>query len=182
MGLVERVVALFIVMAILQVSDAAVYKVGDSAGWTTLGKIDYKKWAATKNFQIGDTIIFEYNDKFHNVMRVTHAMYKSCNASSPIATFTTGNDSIDISTHGHHFFFCGVPGHCEAGQKVDINVLKVSADAPTPSALASPTFQASNGPAPSPSNANPLIALKGAFSMMSLAMPIVLLLAFSSYV
>jgi len=56
MGLVERVVALFIVMAILQVSDAAVYKVGDSAGWTTLGKIDYKKWAATKNFQIGDTI------------------------------------------------------------------------------------------------------------------------------
>ncbi|BAT94045.1 hypothetical protein VIGAN_08061200 [Vigna angularis var. angularis] len=56
MALVERFMALFIVMKILQVSDAAVYKVGDSAGWTTLGKIDYKKWAATKNFQIGDTI------------------------------------------------------------------------------------------------------------------------------
>ncbi|KAK7357493.1 hypothetical protein VNO80_16781 [Phaseolus coccineus] len=182
MGLVERIVALFMVMAILQVSYAAVYKVGDSAGWTTLGKIDYKKWAATKNFQIGDTIIFEYNEKFHNVMRVTHAMYKSCNASSPIATFTTGKDSINITNHGHHFFFCGVPGHCEAGQKVDINALKVSADAPTSSALASPTVQASNVPAPSPSNAHPLIALKGAFAMMSLAMPIILSLAFSSYV
>jgi len=56
MGLVKRIVALFMVMAIVQVSYAAVYKVGDSSGWTTLGKIDYKKWAATKNFQIADTI------------------------------------------------------------------------------------------------------------------------------
>lgn len=57
MALAERDVVLFIVIMItLQVSYAVVYKVGDSAGWTTLGSIDYKKWAATKNFQIGDTI------------------------------------------------------------------------------------------------------------------------------
>lgn len=114
--------------------------------------------------------VFEYSAKFHNVMRVTHAMYKSCNASSPIATFTTGNDTIKITNHGHHFFFCGVPGHCQAGQKVDINVLKVSvaaspAPSSSPSALASPaeaTVPASNVPAPSPSNAAPqkFIALK----------------------
>ncbi|XP_027367378.1 mavicyanin-like [Abrus precatorius] len=179
MALVERgVVLFFLVMAALQVSYAAIYKVGDSAGWTTLGNIDYKKWAATKSFQIGDTIIFQYNAQFHNVMRGTHVMYKACNASSPIATFTTGNDSIKITNHGHHFFFCGVPGHCQAGQKVDINVLKVSADAPTPSALASPTVPAASVPAPSPSNAAKLITLKG---LMGLAMP-VLALAFSSYV
>lgn len=127
--------------------------------------------------------VFEYNAKFHNVMRVTHAMYKTCNASSPIATFTTGKDSINITNHGHHFFFCGVPGHCQAGQKVDINVLKVSAEAPTPSgsALASPTVQASTVPAPSPSNATPLISLNGSFGLVGLAMGI-LSLAFSSYV
>ncbi|XP_020206058.1 mavicyanin [Cajanus cajan] len=181
MAFVETGVVLFMVMAAVQVSYAAVYKVGDSAGWTTLGNIDYRKWAATKNFQIGDSIIFEYNAKFHNVMRVTHAMYKSCNASSPISTFSTGNDSIHITNHGHHFFFCGVPGHCEAGQKVDINVLRVSAEAPTPSALASPTVQASHVPAPSPSNASPLIALRGAFGAMGLAIGI-LSLAFYSYV
>ena len=56
MTLVERVGVLVIVMTIVKVSYAAVYKVGDSAGWTTLGTIDYRKWAATKNFQIGDTI------------------------------------------------------------------------------------------------------------------------------
>ncbi|PNX86199.1 mavicyanin-like, partial [Trifolium pratense] len=103
--------------------------------------------------------VFEYSAQFHNVMRVTHAMYKSCNGSSPIATFTTGNDTIKITNHGHHFFFCGVPGHCQAGQKVDINVLRVSqvdasSPAPSSSALVSPaTVSASNVPAPSPSNA-----------------------------
>lgn len=119
--------------------------------------------------------VFEYNAQFHNVMRVTHPMYKSCNGSSPIATFTTGNDTIKITNHGHHFFFCGVPGHCQAGQKVDINVLRVvsaaAAPSPSSSALASPTVPASiNVPAPSPSNAIS-ITLKGAFGLMSLVMP-----------
>lgn len=56
MALVERAMVLSLVLAAMQISYAAVYKVGDSAGWTTLGKIDYKKWSATKNFQVGDTI------------------------------------------------------------------------------------------------------------------------------
>ncbi|XP_057423337.1 mavicyanin-like [Lotus japonicus] len=188
MTLVQRAVVLvMVVMAAVQVSYAAVHKVGDSAGWTILGNVDYKKWAAPKNFQVGDTIIFEYNAQFHNVMRVTHAMYKTCNASSPIATFSTGNDSIKITNHGHHFFFCGVPGHCQAGQKVDINVISVSAAtaaAPTPtpapsspsSSLATPS---ANVPAPSPNNATPLIVLKGLFGTMGLAMAVLAL--FSSY-
>ncbi|MCI35841.1 mavicyanin-like, partial [Trifolium medium] len=58
MALVERAMFLSIVMMMvaMQISYAAVYKVGDSAGWTTLGNINYKKWSATKNFQIGDII------------------------------------------------------------------------------------------------------------------------------
>ncbi|KAL9140137.1 hypothetical protein ABFS82_14G016100 [Erythranthe guttata] len=126
-----------ILILLSSVSDGgAVYKVGDSAGWTTIANVDYTHWALTKTFQLGDTIVFEYNPKFHNVMQVTHADYKACNATSPISTRTSGNDSITIDTHGHHFFLCGVPGHCQAGQKVDINVVlhRVPEEAaPTPS-------------------------------------------------
>ncbi|XP_020967763.1 blue copper protein-like [Arachis ipaensis] len=139
---VERAMVLLMVMA---VAYGAVYKVGDSAGWTTLGNIDYRKWSAPKNFQIGDTI------------------------SKSLTTFTTGNDTIKITNYGHHFFFCGVPGHCQAGQKVDINVLRVSAGAPEPSALASPAVSTGGSvPAPSPSNADaPFIALKGPFGIIT---------------
>ncbi|KAK7308081.1 hypothetical protein VNO77_41675 [Canavalia gladiata] len=159
MALIERAVVFLMMMATFQVSYAVVHKVGDSAGWTIIGNVDYKKWAATKNFQVGDTIIFEYNAQFHNVMRVTHAMYKSCNATSPLTTLSSGNDTIKITNYGHHFFMCGVPGHCQAGQKVDINVLRVSAAAaPTPSSSAmASSVPATNAPSPTPNHASPLI-------------------------
>lgn len=65
MGMVERgVLVLMVAIAAMEVSFSygAVYKVGDSAGWTTLGNINYKKWSATKNFQVGDIIsMFHYH-------------------------------------------------------------------------------------------------------------------------
>lgn len=121
---------------------------------------------------------FEYSAQFHNVMRVTHAMYRACNATAPIATYTTGNDSIKITTKGHHFFFCGVPGHCQAGQKVDINVLRTTttsetAPTPSPSGLSTipPSVPAVGIPAPnSSSDAVSLKAFKGSYSMLGLAL------------
>lgn len=34
----------------------SVYKVGDSAGWSMTGNVDYNKWASSKTFHIGDTL------------------------------------------------------------------------------------------------------------------------------
>ncbi|GFP83840.1 mavicyanin [Phtheirospermum japonicum] len=129
----------------------AVHTVGDTAGWTIIGTVDYKNWAVTKTFHVGDTIVFNYKRELHNVIRVTHAEYKSCNVSSPISTHNSGNDSITIDTVGHHFFVCGMPGHCEAGQKVDINVPRGPSVVPSP--LGSPPPSPVAIPAPSPSSA-----------------------------
>ncbi|XP_051129319.1 mavicyanin [Andrographis paniculata] len=158
MGVLVMALGLILSSLQLQVSNGAVYKVGDSAGWTTIGNVDYKKWAVSKNFQVGDVIVFEYNPQFHNVMRVTHADYRACNASSPMSTHTTGNDSITIDSHGHHFFVCAVPGHCQAGQKVDINVLRAPSVSLSPKESLRPSSDpkvATPAPAmaPPPSNA-----------------------------
>ncbi|MED6193839.1 hypothetical protein PIB30_023068 [Stylosanthes scabra] len=176
--MMKRFLILLIVMLGLQsASHGAVYKVGDSAGWTIIGNVDYKAWASPKTFHVGDTIIFEYNEKFHNVMRVAHGMYRACNTSAPLEIYASGNDSINITNHGHHFFICGVPGHCQAGQKVDINVPRPNnknvtqeaastapASAPTPSssssALAS-SLPSAHAPAPSPSKAPPSTTIMG---------------------
>lgn len=103
-------------------------------------------------------------------MHVTHPMYQSCNASVPLDSYATGNDTITITTKGHHFFICGIPGHCQAGQKVDINVLRhPSAAAPTP-ALASPAVPVAHAPAASgPNMAAPLKSVKGQFVVLGLA-------------
>lgn len=47
---------LMILISQLQVTIGAVYKVGDSAGWTIAGSVDYRKWSAAKTFHVGDII------------------------------------------------------------------------------------------------------------------------------
>ena len=122
--------------------------------------------------------VFQYNPQFHNVMQVNHEGYKACNASSPISTHTTGNDTIIITRHGHYFFLCGVPGHCQAGQKVDIHVLRstTSSIAPSPSVAvaSSPINPVASAVSPGPSNHAPAVTsfvpLQGILSIMTAIM------------
>lgn len=122
--------------------------------------------------------VFQYNSQFHNVMQVSHAEYKSCNASAPIVTHTTGNDSVTITSKGHHFFLCGIPGHCQAGQKVDINVLRVSSSkAPSSSAPSSSPAVTVVPPSPTPSDTTSLLFSTSRF-LTVLCLPAAVILLF----
>ncbi|CAN6199498.1 unnamed protein product [Urochloa humidicola] len=175
------VVALLAVAVLAGVASAAVYEVGDKTGWTVMGNPNYAAWAASKTFHKNDVVVFTYNKQFHNVMAVSKADYKNCDASKPIATWSTGNDSVVLNTTGHHYFLCGYTGHCAAGQKVDIRVASSSAaSSPTPAPAPSgggsnPSGGASAAPSPHP-NAAPKALLAGrsvaatvAASLLSLA-------------
>ena len=88
MGLAKRAVVLLmmIMMGISGLSMAAVYKVGDSAGWTILGGgLDYQGWAATKKFFVGVILVFKNNKQFHNVTQVNVQDFKSCNPEFPLS-------------------------------------------------------------------------------------------------
>ena len=108
--------------------------------------------------------VFAYNSQFHNVMQVTHNDFQSCNGSSAIASYTSGSDSVTLKRPGHFYFLCGVPGHCQAGQKVDVLVTSSSlgpSASPSPSTLGSspanpPSKLLAQGP-----------ALSGALSLIS---------------
>ncbi|CAN6280888.1 unnamed protein product [Urochloa humidicola] len=140
-------------------SSAVIYKVGDNSGWTILGNINYTDWTTKKNFKVGDIIEFKYPQGIHNVLEVNKADYDSCSNSTPIATHTSGDDKIAIKRPGHRFFICGVPGHCAAGQKLNIRVLKQkSSEAPSKAPAPAPARPAAS-PSPSggsePSAASP---------------------------
>ncbi|PAN44426.1 hypothetical protein PAHAL_9G042100 [Panicum hallii] len=145
-------------LAMAAPSSAAIYKVGDASGWTILGNINYTDWTTKKTFHVGDIIEFTYPQGIHNVLEVTKADYDSCTNSTPIATHTSGDDKIAIKRPGHRFFICGVPGHCAAGQKVNIRVPKPrSSDAPSKAPAPAPTRSAAATPSGSsePSAASP---------------------------
>lgn len=139
----------------------------------------FLKHLSSNNSYVGGLSVFTYNAQYHNVIHVTHADYQACNETTPIATYTTGNDSYIIKTHGHHYFLCGVPGHCLAGQKVDINVAREAVLlAPTPQAAPSSGESTSSltpaisAPAASPSDSPPLNALVGLLSKLGFAMAV----------
>ncbi|XP_074571769.1 chemocyanin-like [Curcuma longa] len=136
------VVGVLLVISVVP-SHGAVLTVGDALGWTIMGNPNYTAWAANNTFHVGDTIVFTYNTNFHNVLEVSKNNYGACNASSPIGTYATGNDSIMLKHKGHLYFICGFPGHCDAGQRVDIKVSKLSSAAPSPSPSPSPSPTAS---------------------------------------
>ncbi|KAK3228402.1 hypothetical protein Dsin_000283 [Dipteronia sinensis] len=134
---INAVVFLMMIASVFGVSMAAVYNVGDSAGWTSAGAVDYHKWADHKDFHVGDTLVFKYNNQFHNVKQVSQKDFLSCDATSPINTYGTGSDSVTLKSASHYHFLCGFPGHCQAGQKVEILVTPASLR-PTPSPVLSP--------------------------------------------
>ncbi|PIM99050.1 hypothetical protein CDL12_28461 [Handroanthus impetiginosus] len=114
-------------MTLFGFSMDANHKIGDTMGWTASGTVDYTKWTFNKNFQVEDelenmTTDVKYNHHFHNVMEVDQKDFESCNSTSPILTYTTGHDSIKLTSFDHHYFVRGAPDHCDAEQKVDIFV------------------------------------------------------------
>nr|XP_043611498.1 mavicyanin-like [Erigeron canadensis] len=123
--MMSRLLLIMIIKGVLmKVVMGTVYTVGDSQGWAILVNSDYTTWTSSKRFRVGDTLLFHYHPGSHNVIQVNRYNYRSCNTSAPWKTFGTGNDSFNIKAPGHYYFSCSFPGHCEAGQKLNVRVLK----------------------------------------------------------
>uniref|UniRef100_A0ACD5ZFD7 Uncharacterized protein n=1 Tax=Avena sativa TaxID=4498 RepID=A0ACD5ZFD7_AVESA len=147
-------------MALLSTASAVTYDVGAPSGEWDLNT-DYGSWVSDKKFVPGDSIVFKYTPPQHDVLEVSKADYDSCNTASPINTYTTGNDAVDLSATGTRYFICGIPGHCKTtgngGMKVQIDIVAASSPAPPtpasgPSASNSPPTPASG---PGASNSPP---------------------------
>ncbi|KAJ1280797.1 hypothetical protein BS78_04G260400 [Paspalum vaginatum] len=106
----------------------AVFKVGEERGWTVPsgnGTETYNHWAKRNRFQVGDVLNFKYaND---SVLLVDHDDYKQCSTASPVSRFTDGDTKFPLDRYGLFYFVSGVPGHCEAGQRMITRVASASA-------------------------------------------------------
>ncbi|CAN1186156.1 Blue copper protein 1b [Linum perenne] len=133
--MVVLMVAVVVAVAGLVPTTLAVkYVVGDDAGWTNSGVVDYKVWAEGKKFFVGDSLVFNYVVDKHNVMKVNATDFQAC--TKPLAgppPLTSGKDEVPLLTSGKKWYICGAPNHCASGQKLVITVSDGAASpAPTP--------------------------------------------------
>ncbi|KAL5697960.1 hypothetical protein ACHQM5_029055 [Ranunculus cassubicifolius] len=129
------VVALLMFLVGVSVAQTT-HTVLDTTGWAIPqgGASAYTNWAASKNFMVGDTLVFNFGTGRHDVARVTKMEFDSCTATNTIgAIVMTGPANITLNTAGEHYYICTISGHCSLGQKLAINVSGISttADPPT---------------------------------------------------
>ncbi|XP_021812812.1 mavicyanin-like [Prunus avium] len=157
----------FVMMVFSGAYSSSVYRVGDFDGWISRGLVDYNKWTSTKDFHVGDTLIFAYNNQFHNVMQVSDQDFQSCNATSAISSYTSVSDTITLKRPCHYYFICGAPGHCRVGQKVDIKVSLPVPENSIPSSSPSSPYGSSSPSASNPEEMSPSSTLSSAPSLIS---------------
>uniref|UniRef100_A0A0D3GW65 Phytocyanin domain-containing protein n=1 Tax=Oryza barthii TaxID=65489 RepID=A0A0D3GW65_9ORYZ len=121
----ERMALLAVVVvaaAAFSTASGASYGVGKpNGGWDL--QTNYTSWASSITFRLDDKLVFKYSAAAHDVVEVTKDGYLSCSASSPIAVHRTGEDAVELGRLGRRYFICGVPGHCDAGMKLEVRTL-----------------------------------------------------------
>ncbi|KAK1376450.1 Phytocyanin domain-containing protein [Heracleum sosnowskyi] len=122
MASIRYFVALALVFAIVAPALATDFIVGDDNGWRT--NFDYKTWAASKEFHVGDNLIFRYSPGLHNVHRADLVSFQNCTPSATSVALTTGNDMITLASEGKKWYLCTKATHCATGNmKLAITVL-----------------------------------------------------------
>ncbi|WZZ05270.1 hypothetical protein YC2023_091191 [Brassica napus] len=116
--------------------DGKTYKVGNSQGWKVYDEIDfYNKWSEEKQFHVGDTLLFEYDNEVNDVYEISGDLeFITCDPTSPVAVHKTGQDLVRLTKSGVHYFVTSHSGYCEAGLKLQVIV------GPLPEAVAFSSF------------------------------------------
>ncbi|XP_020183295.1 blue copper protein 1a-like [Aegilops tauschii subsp. strangulata] len=126
----QMLVAVFAVAFLPVLAVATEHLVGDDKGWTL--NFNYTAWAETKQFVVGDTLVFKYGSPAHNLVEVGGPDFVACTQTAGAVVRTSGEDRLALDTAGRRWFFCGVGPHCKSGMKLKITVLDTAAPTPQP--------------------------------------------------
>ncbi|KAI3768941.1 hypothetical protein L6452_00037 [Arctium lappa] len=140
----KPVVVVFGVLSLLlliQDNGAYEFMVGGSGDWS-LASTSYNQWAEQSRFQIGDSVLFNYEEGKDSVVQVTKDDYNNCNPASPIAMYSDGHSLVKFQQSGPHYFISGIVQNCKNNQKIVMVVMadrtNHTASSPSPSLPPSP--------------------------------------------
>ncbi|KAK9057039.1 hypothetical protein SSX86_024405 [Deinandra increscens subsp. villosa] len=162
-------IAILSLLLLIQNNNAYEFMVGGSGDWS-LALTSYNQWAEKNRFQIGDTVLFEYEAGKDSVVQVSKDDYDNCNAASPIAKYSDGSSVIKLDQSGPHYFISGLVENCKNNEKIVIVVMADRSHQSPPSAPPSPAPAGEESPSPPPAPAtednNPMPAPNAASSIV----------------
>ncbi|XP_060183588.1 mavicyanin-like [Lycium barbarum] len=122
-----------------QQSFATQHLVGDSI-WTIPPTNNfYTNWSSSQVFFPGDTLYFDFDPEFYNVMQVSRREYGYCTANQPYKVFSDGPVNITLMEVGVFYYICSILNYCSLGQKFSVTVLQNSSNNSAPTSSPSPS-------------------------------------------
>ncbi|KAF5177014.1 Early nodulin-like protein [Thalictrum thalictroides] len=103
--------------------DATEFRVGGSDGWTVTTSFNYNQWAEKNRFQVGDSLLFDYDSGKDSVYQVNKEDYDKCHTEKPIETYKDGHTSIKLDETGTLYFISGNCGNCRKNEKMVVQVM-----------------------------------------------------------
>ncbi|XP_042031901.1 early nodulin-like protein 1 [Salvia splendens] len=155
---------LLLLFVSLSFSEARDHLVGGKSGAWKVPASDAESlnhWAEKSRFNIGDSLVWEYDGSKDSVLQVTKRDYVTCNTSKPIETYTGGSTKVKLPHSGPYYFISGANGNCEKGQKVIVVVISERRSNLKNSPAPSPAE--SEGPAVAPAPTSGAGSLSGGF-------------------
>ncbi|XP_010514244.1 PREDICTED: early nodulin-20-like [Camelina sativa] len=146
-----------VIMFLFSCTSAKLYKVGGDYGWT----VKDDSWVEHKQFHVGDSLVFEYDQNVNDLAQVSSALeYDSCDASSPKVVYNTGYDVVTFKEPGHHYFITSNHIQCVNGLKLDVLVVHdtsrpIPSPPPPPSKNHEPSRPIPSSPPPPSKNHEP---------------------------
>ncbi|XP_004496103.1 blue copper protein 1b-like [Cicer arietinum] len=115
---------------------ATQFIVGDSAGWVIPPyPTYYTNWTDSYFLREGDSLEFNFDTKFYNLIQVSQSEYEHCTALEPLKVFNSSPVNFPLKERGVYYFICSVSNYCTLGQKIKIYVHQSAPKiSPTPSA------------------------------------------------
>ncbi|KAI4380996.1 hypothetical protein MLD38_007116 [Melastoma candidum] len=156
----------FLVLLMFGFSEAREFVVG-GGGWSTQWKVPSSEsyplnaWAEASRFQVGDTLVWNYDAGVDSVLQVTSEDYSSCNMAAPIQAYSDGNTRVTLNRSGPFYFISGAQGHCDKGQKLIVVVMSPRHTTVHVTRSPAPAPEEPEGPAAAPRPSNGASVLEG---------------------
>ncbi|PIA59878.1 hypothetical protein AQUCO_00400626v1 [Aquilegia coerulea] len=82
----------------------------------------YTNWSNKHFFKIGDTLVFQFQSEFYNVLQVSKRDYDVCNGENTVQVFLNGPAVVALNREGVFYFICNFSNYCLFGLKISITV------------------------------------------------------------
>ncbi|AES66907.1 putative cupredoxin [Medicago truncatula] len=152
--IVQALVLFCLLVLLMHKGDAYEFVVGGQKGWSAPSDPNanpYNQWAEKSRFQVGDSLVFNYQSGQDSVIQVTSQQdYENCNTDASSEKSSDGHTVIKLIKSGPHYFISGNKNNCLQNEKLLVIVLADRTNKNSNQTTSPPSPSPSVAPSPSP--------------------------------